>query len=99
MELQWDGGTKVCLGGLGAMPIYGTNLLEIFPGTKGPVTLRPDVQHWGLGPKKVCSNDDPGLTFTFFYGKVKFPYAFIWENIHFFRKMLESHLMKDIYNK
>ena len=41
MELQWDGGTKVCLRGLGhitkmaATPIYGKNPSKIFSRTKG----------------------------------------------------------------
>ena len=45
MEPQWDGGTKVCLQGLGhvtkmaAMPIYVKNPSKIFSRTKGPVTL------------------------------------------------------------
>ena len=39
-------------------PIYGKNPLKIFPGTKGPMTLGLGMQYWGLGPNKVCSNDD-----------------------------------------
>ena len=77
MEPPWVGGTKVCSGGLGHMtkmaatPIYGKNPLKIFSGTKGPMTLGLGMQHWGLGPNKVSSNDDLGLTLTF-YGKVRF---------------------------
>ena len=51
------------------MPIYGKNPLKIFSGTKGPMTLGLGMQHRGLGPNKVCSDDDLGL--TFFYDKVK----------------------------
>ena len=48
-------------------PLYGKNPLKIFfPGTKGPMTLELGMQHWGLGPNKICSNDDLGLTMTFF---------------------------------
>ena len=47
------------------MPIYGKNPLKVFfSGTKDPVTLGLGMQHWGLGPNKVCSNDDLGLTLT-----------------------------------
>ena len=49
-------------------PKYGKKPLKIFfSGTKGPMTLGLGMQHWGLGPKKVCSNDDLGLTLTFFF--------------------------------
>ena len=87
-------GTKVCFGGLGHMtkmaatPIYGKKPLKIFfSETKGPMTLGLGIQHWGLGPNKVCSNDDLGLTLTFFMARSNLlPYAFIWENTHSFRK-------------
>ena len=57
---------------MAATPIYGNNPLKIFSGTKGPMTLGLGVQHCGLGPNKVCSNDDIGLTMTIFTAKVKF---------------------------
>ena len=53
---------------MAAMPIYGKNLLKVFFGTNGPMTLGPGMQHCGLGPNKVCSVDDLDL----FYGMVKF---------------------------
>ena len=41
----------------------------------------------GHGPNKVCSKDDIGLTLTFFMASSNLiPYAFIWKNIHSFRK-------------
>ena len=50
MESQWDGGTKVCIFGLGhmtkmaAMPIYGKNPSKIFfSRTKRPMTLKLGV--------------------------------------------------------
>ena len=56
------------------------------------------MQHCGLEPDKVCSNDDLELTLTFFTVRLNFlPYALIWENIHFFRN--ESHLMEETYYK
>ena len=86
---------------LAAMPIYGKNPLKIlFSGTKGPMTLRLGMQLPGRRPNKVCSNDDLGLTMTFFIARSNlFPSTFIWENIYFFRKMLGRHLVEETYNK
>ena len=94
MEPSWVGGTKVCSGilchmtNMAATPIYGKNPSKIFfSGTKGPVTLGLGMQHWRLGPNKVSSNDDLQLTLIFFTARSNLlPYAFIWKNIHFFRK-------------
>ena len=90
----------MCLGHLGymtkltTMPIYGKNPSKIFSGTKGPMTLDLGMYHWGLGPIKVCSNDDLGLTLTYFTARSNLvPYAFICE------KLLESHLMEETYSK
>ena len=59
---------KVCLKyGLGhvskmaAMPIYDKNPLKIFSKTRRLMTFKLGIQHQGLGPYKICSNDDPGL--------------------------------------
>ena len=47
---------------MAAMPIYGKNPLKIFfSGTKGPMTMGLGMQHLGLRPNKVCSNDDLDL--------------------------------------
>ena len=63
---------------MATLPIYAKNPLKIFfSGTKGPMTLGLGMQHLGLGPNKVCSNDDLGLT-TFFYRKVKFASLFFY---------------------
>ena len=64
-----------------ARPIYGKNPLQIFfSGTKGPMTLGLGMQHWGLGPNKVCPNNDLGLTLTFLTAMSNLlPYSFIWE--------------------
>ena len=101
VEPPWVRGTKVCLGHLGHMtkianmPIYGKNPSKIFFfGTKGPMTLGLGMRHWVLRPIKVCSNDDLGLTLTYFMARSNLvPYAFIWE------KPLESHLIKETYSK
>ena len=95
-------GNDSLLRGLGHMtkmtatPIYVKNPLKIFfSGTKGPMSLGLDMQHWRFGPNKVCSNDDLGLTLIIFTARSNLlPYAFIWENIHS-GKMLESHLIQE----
>ena len=86
-ELLWDGGTKVCSNGPGhmtkmaAMAIYGKNLKKIFfSGTKRPMTLNLGMHHRVLEYYQVCSNNDPGLTLTYFTARSNLvPYAFVWE--------------------
>ena len=87
MELLWDGRTKVCSNGPGhmtkmaAMAIYGKNLKKIFfSGTKRPMTLNLGMHHRVLEYYQVCSNDDPGLTLTYFTTRLNLvPYSFVWE--------------------
>ena len=44
------------------------------------MTLKVGMQHWVLEFYQVCSNDDPGLTLTYFTTTSNLvPYAFIWE--------------------
>ena len=44
------------------------------------MTLKRGMQHWLLKYYQVCSNDDPGLTLTYFTAMSNLvPYAFIWE--------------------
>ena len=44
------------------------------------MTLKLSMQHQVLEYHQVCSNDDPGLTLTYFRAKSTFvPYAFVWE--------------------
>ena len=58
-------------------------------GNKGPWALV-----FSLEPIKVCSNDDLGVTLTYFMVRSNLvPYAFIWENL------LESHLMEETGSK
>ena len=46
------------------------------------------MQHWGIKLHKVCVNDDPRLTLTYFMAVSKLvAYAFEWG------KLLQSHLM------
>ena len=51
---------------IAAMTIYGINPSKIFSRTTRPINLRLGIKHWGLKPLIVCSNDDPGLTMTYF---------------------------------
>ena len=42
--------------------------------------LKLGMSHWGLKLYKVCINDDPGLTLTYFTARSNLvPYAFVWE--------------------
>ena len=87
MEPPWDGGMKVCSNGPGhmtnmaTMSIYGKNLKKnFFSETKQPMTLKVGMQHQVLKYYQVCSNDDPGLTMTYFTARSNLiPYAFVWE--------------------
>ena len=55
--------------------------LKIFSsGTKWPMTLKLGMQHRVLEYYQVCSNDDTGLTLTYFTSRSNLvPYAFVWE--------------------
>ena len=66
---------------MAAMPIYSKNLKKIFfSRTKRPMTLKLGMQHRVLEYYQVCSNDDHGLTFTYFMARSNLvPYAFVWE--------------------
>ena len=44
------------------------------------MTLKLGMQHRVLEYYQVCSNDDPGLTLTYFMARSNLvPYAFVWE--------------------
>ena len=86
VKTLWDRGMKVCSNGLGhminmaAMPIYDNNLKKIFSGTKQPMTLKVGMRHRVFKYYQVCSNDDLGLTLTYFTARSNLdPYAFVWE--------------------
>ena len=50
-----------------AMPIYGKNPSKIFFSETGkPISMKLGMKHWGLLPIIVCSDNDPGVTFTYF---------------------------------
>ena len=51
------------------------------------MALNLGMQHWVHEYYQVCSNDDSGLTLTYFTARLNLvPYAFIWEWI--FQKLL-----------
>ena len=44
------------------------------------MTLKLDTHYWVLEYYQVCSDDDPGLTLTYFTAVSNVvPYAFVWE--------------------
>ena len=46
------------------------------------MTLEVGMQHWVLEYFQVCSNDDPGLTLTYFTARSNLvPYAVVWEKV------------------
>ena len=52
---------------------------KIFSGTQRLMTLKLGMQHWLLEYYQVCSNDDHGLTLTYFMARSNLlPYAFEW---------------------
>ena len=88
MEPPWNLGTKVFSNGPGhmtkmaTMTIYGKNLSKIFSGTTGPIAMKLGMWHWGLWPIIVCSNDDPGMTLTYFMPRSNLvTWAFLWEEV------------------
>ena len=74
MMPPWDGGTKVCcsngsghMTNMAAMAIYGKKLKKIFfSGTNRPMIFKVGMQHPIFKYYQVYSNDDPGLTLTYF---------------------------------
>ena len=63
------------------MPIYGKNLKKIFfSGTERLMTLKLGMQHRVLEYYQVLSNDDTGLTLTYFTARSNLvPCVFVWE--------------------
>ena len=57
---------------MATMPMYGKNPSKILFGIGGPISMKLGMEHWGLLPIIVCSNDDPGVTLTYFTAKSNF---------------------------
>ena len=67
---------------MAATPIKGKKPLKIFSGTKRPMALGLCMQHSGCGPYKVCTNDNSGLTLTYFTTRSNLILnAFFWRNL------------------
>ena len=67
---------------MAAIPIYCINPLKIFSGTSGPILTKLSMKHRRLKLIIFCSNDNPGLTLTYFTACSNFAtYDFIWENV------------------
>ena len=99
MVYTWEWGTNVCSNGPGHMTKwppcpYMVKTLKIFySGTKCPMTLKLGMKDHVLEYYTVCSNDDPGLTLTYFTTRSNLvPYAFVWEKVRqwIFQKLLSS---------
>ena len=77
VEPPWVGGMKVCSRHLGhmtkmaAMPIYGKNPSKISR-TGSQIFTKLGMLHQGLRPIIVCSNNDPGMTLTYFTARSNF---------------------------
>ena len=95
VEPPWEGVKKVCINRPGHMtkmaatPIYGKKPSKIFFSRTGsPMILKLGLQHQGLKLYKVYTNDDPGLTLTYFTERSNLvAYMSEWG------KVLQSHLM------
>ena len=74
---------------MAATPIYGKNpSKKFFSGTGRPISTKLSMLHRGLQPIIVCSNDDPGVTLTYFTARSNLVTVFSLgksENSGFFR--------------
>ena len=66
---------------MATMPMYGKKPFKIFfLETSRLMTFKLCIQHQGLGSYKVCLNDDPRLSLTYFMAKsALLPNAIVWE--------------------
>ena len=90
-----EGGKKVYINGPGhmtkmaAMPIRPLKIF--FSRTRSHMIYKLGMYHLGLKLYKMCINDDPGLTLTYFTARSN------WVACTFERgKLLQSHLMEEI---
>ena len=72
-------GMKVYSNGPGHMIKMATIPIIYGKMLKRPMILKLGMQHRVLEYYQVCSNDDPGLTMTYFTARSNLvPYAFVW---------------------
>ena len=77
---------------MAATPIYDKNPSKFFSGTEGPISTKLGMQHWGLLPIIVCSNDDSGVTLTYFTARsnlVTFAFSIGKSENWIFQKLLQ----------
>ena len=56
---------------MAAMPIYGKNTLNIFPGTIGPILMKLCMKYQRSKPFIIYANYDPRLTLACFTARSK----------------------------
>ena len=67
---------------MAATPIYVKNPSKIFSRTIGLIYTKLDMQHLGLQPIMVCSNDEIELTLTYFTARSNLvTWAFLQEKL------------------
>ena len=68
---------------MATIPIYGENPLKIFfSGTGTPISTKLGMYYRGIQPIIICSNDDPGVTLTYFTARSNLvTYAFLWDKV------------------
>ena len=67
---------------MAAMPKCGKNPSKIFSRTGRLISTKPVMYNWGLQPIIVCSNNDPGVTLTYFTARSNLvTEAFLWEKV------------------
>ena len=86
-------GTKVCSNGPGHMTkMAAITFKNLLLWNQMARDLETWYAAWVLKYYQVCSNDDPGLTLTYFMARSNLvPYAFVWEKgktMDFFQKLL-----------
>ena len=82
-NLIHDAGDAGHMTKMATTPIYGKNLSKVFlSGTGGPISTKLGMYNFGLQPIIVCSNDDPGVTLTFFTARSNLvTYVYQWEKV------------------
>ena len=60
------------------------------------MTLKVCMQHWVLKCYQLCSNNDPGLTLTYYTARSNLvPYAFVWETVRTM-EFAETNIVCDV---
>ena len=84
---------------MATMPVYGENLSKIFFSRTGePISTKFGMKHPGLQLVIVCSNDDPGVTLTYFMARSNLvTKVFLWEKVKAvdFSETIEASDLKD----